>query len=122
MDQLSELYRNAGASLGTLRLSVRDRAHLPNVGFVLASVLLKTANGKTIAMRNFLQPENDVPPSLRDAECMAETLEARHGAHAAGIAEFFSSIHTHNGDAGRAWAWAGVAKHVRRRTRERLSQ
>jgi len=73
-------------------------------------------------MRDHSHPQNDVPPSLRDTECMAETLEARHGIYAAEIADFFSIVHTQNGDAARAWAWSGVAKRVRRRTRERMSR
>ncbi|MEO1280774.1 MAG: hypothetical protein AAFR75_00660 [Pseudomonadota bacterium] len=65
-------------------------------------------------------PEHDVTPTPRDVEFMAATLEARHGLLAADVAEFFSSIHTQDGDAGRSWAWAGVAELVRRRERHRL--
>lgn len=67
-------------------------------------------------------PENDATPTPRDVEFMAATLEARHGQLAAEVAEFFSSIHTHDGDAGRSWAWAGVAELVRRRERQRLGR
>ncbi|MEO1205058.1 MAG: hypothetical protein AAFV45_01875 [Pseudomonadota bacterium] len=67
-------------------------------------------------------PEHDATPTPHDVEFMAATLEARHGLLAADVAEFFSSIHTHDGDAGRSWAWAGVAELVRRRERFRLQQ
>jgi hypothetical protein len=52
---------------------------------------------------------------------MAETLEGRHGLHAAEVAEFFASLHTDRGDAGRSWAWAGVAALVRQRERQRIA-
>jgi hypothetical protein len=52
---------------------------------------------------------------------MAAVLESRHGAYAAEIADFFSAYHEQNGDAGRSWAWAGVAELVRLRERERLA-
>ena len=41
---------------------------------------------------------------------MVEALEGRHGQLAADVADFFSTLHTLRGDAGRAWAWAGVAE------------
>lgn len=66
------------------------------------------------------QPEDDATPTLRDVEFMAETLEGRHGCHAAEVAEFFASLHTDRGDAGRSWAWAGVAELVRHRERMRI--
>lgn len=50
---------------------------------------------------------------------MVEVLEGRHGHHAAGIADFFSTMHAMKGDAGRSWAWAGVAEAVRRRSKIR---
>lgn len=65
-------------------------------------------------------PDEDVTPTPRDVEFMAATLEARHGYHAAEVAEFFSSMHSEKGDAGRCWAWAGVAETVRRRERQRV--
>ena len=65
-------------------------------------------------------PEEDATPSPKDVAFMAATLEARHGEHAAKIADFFSSLHCHGGDAGRSWAWAGVAELVRRRERSRI--
>ena len=64
--------------------------------------------------------DEDATPTPRDVEFMAETLEGRHGAFAAEIAEFFSSLHTDRGDAGRSWAWAGVAARVRQRERQRI--
>lgn len=66
-------------------------------------------------------PEQDATPTPRDVEFMAATLEARHGLHAAEVAEFFSTLHSQHGDAGRSWAWAGVAELVRRRELGRLS-
>ncbi len=62
----------------------------------------------------------DATPSPREVELMAVVLEGRHGSFAADVAEFFSSVHSQKGDAGRSWAWAGVAKIVRKREQERL--
>lgn len=67
-------------------------------------------------------PDADVTPTPREVEAMAEVLEGRHGIHAADVAEFFSTQHSLGGDAGRCWAWAGVAETVRRRTARRLQQ
>jgi hypothetical protein len=47
-------------------------------------------------------------------------MEGRHGFFAAAIADFFAIYHGEKGDAGRAWAWSGVAEAVRNRERERL--
>lgn len=66
------------------------------------------------------QVGGDVTPTPREVENMALVLEGRHGRHAADVAEFFSSVHAQDGDAGRCWAWAGVAETVRARTRIRL--
>ncbi len=63
--------------------------------------------------------ETDVTPNPQEVDFMAETLEARHGNLAAAIADFFSAVHGHKGDAGRSWAWAGVAERVRQRERDR---
>lgn len=65
------------------------------------------------------QSDEDVTPNPHEVEFMAATLEARHGQLAAQIADFFSALHGHQGDAGRSWAWAGVAELVRKRERER---
>lgn len=62
----------------------------------------------------------DPTPTPRDVAAMAEVLEGRHGLHAAAVAEFFASYHGEKGDAGRAWAWSGVAELVRIRERARL--
>lgn len=67
-------------------------------------------------------PDEDVTPTPRDVDDMASVLEGRHGAHAAEVAEFFSSLHSVKGDAGRCWAWAGVAEKVRLRERRRLQE
>jgi hypothetical protein len=64
-------------------------------------------------------PDDDATPTPREVQGMAEALEARHGQHAAEVADFFSTMHSLRGDAGRCWAWAGVAETVRRRTIER---
>lgn len=55
-------------------------------------------------------------------EAMATVLEARHGLHAAEVAEFFASLHTDKGDECRSCAWSDVAERVRERQRERLQQ
>lgn len=60
------------------------------------------------------------PVTGYDVVSMAEVLEGRHGEHAAGVADFLSSFHQVQGDAGRSWAWAGVAVMVRRREQQRL--
>lgn len=67
------------------------------------------------------EDETDATPTPRDVSVMAEVLEGRHGIHAADVAEFFASYHCEKGDAGRAWAWTGVAELVRTRTRTRMS-
>lgn len=66
------------------------------------------------------QADGDATPGLGDVDFMATVLEGRHGTHAAGVAEFFSQLHDRRGDAGRSWAWAGVAHKVRLRETERL--
>ena len=65
-------------------------------------------------------PDADVTPNPREVVAMAEVLEGRHGSHAADIAEFFSTQHSLSGDAGRCWAWAGVAELIRSRAQARL--
>lgn len=66
-------------------------------------------------------PDDDATPNPTEVEAMAEVLEAKHGVLAAQVAEFFSCFHGQNGDAGRSWAWAGVAETVRRRERRRVT-
>ena len=66
--------------------------------------------------------DEDATPTPNDVTFMAEVLEGRHGTLAADIAEFFASYHCERGDAGRAWAWSGVAELVRTRERVRLEQ
>lgn len=73
-------------------------------------------------MTSLWHPDEDTTPTPRDVETMASVLEGRHGFHAAGVAEFFSTFHSQSGDAGRCWAWAGVAEAIRRRERARLGQ
>lgn len=67
-------------------------------------------------------PDEDATPTPQEVEFMAAVLEGRHGGHAAEVAEFFASVHSQSGDAGRCWAWAGVAELVRRRESARLQQ
>jgi len=55
-------------------------------------------------------------------EIMAIVLEAKHGLHAAEVADFFASLHTKRGDKSRSRAWASVAKRIRTREQERLEQ
>ncbi|HMN39011.1 MAG TPA: hypothetical protein PKD49_15040 [Hyphomicrobium sp.] len=68
------------------------------------------------------RPDHDATPTPSDVTFMAEVLEGRHGTLAAEVAEFFASYHCERGDAGRAWAWSGVAELVRTRERARLEQ
>jgi hypothetical protein len=72
------------------------------------------------AMTSIWQPYRAM--NGQEFETMASVLEARHGSHAAEVAEFFASFHTDNGDESRAGSWAGVAECVRERQRERLQQ
>lgn len=66
--------------------------------------------------------DDATPATARDVTSMVEVLEGRHGQLAAGVADFLSSLHQVSGDAGRSWAWAGVAVLVRQREKQRLSQ
>ena len=67
-------------------------------------------------------PEDDATPTPREVQSMAEVLEGRHGTHAVDVADFFSTAHSLKGDAGRCWAWAGVAELLRRRADSRCKQ
>lgn len=62
----------------------------------------------------------DAHPLPSEAEVMACVLEGRHGRFAAEVAEFFSSLHTHQGNTMRSHAWAAVAQMVRERELDRL--
>ena len=64
-------------------------------------------------------PDEDATPTPDDVDEMAAVLEGRHGQFAVDVAEFFSTYHGRQGDAGRAWAWQGVAAKVRLRERAR---
>ena len=72
-------------------------------------------------MTSLSPSDEDATPVPADVDFMAAVLEGRHGRHAVDVAEFFSSFHGVKGDAGRSWAWAGVAQKVRLRERERLT-
>ena len=65
-------------------------------------------------------PDLDATPTPADVGFMADVLEGEHGVHAASVAEFFSTKHCLAGDAGRSWAWAGVAARIRLRIRDRF--
>jgi hypothetical protein len=64
--------------------------------------------------------EEDATPIPREVEAMVAALESRHGSLAADIAEFFSTAHSLKGDAGRSWAWAGIAAMLRSRAEARV--
>lgn len=64
-------------------------------------------------------PDEDTTPTPAEVDNMASVLEGRHGVLAADVADFFSELHSRSGDAGRCWAWAGVAETVRRREKTR---
>lgn len=85
-----------------------------------ATAAVSERHGETMIMT--WQPNEDPTPTPREVENMAAVLEGLHGQHAAEIADFFSTYHGQGGDAGRAWAWAGVAELVRQRERERINQ
>jgi len=65
---------------------------------------------------------DDATPMPAEVEAMVAVLESRHGALAADVADFFSTLHSLKGDAGRSWAWAGVAEMARRRAEARLRE
>lgn len=105
-------HRRRGADLAYLRdinPALKRAVKLSEWDYTMAAT--RSANS------NLLE---DPTPTPRDVQFMAEVLEGRHGAFAAEVAEFFSAYHTEKGDAGRAWAWSGVADIVRTRERVRL--
>lgn len=67
-------------------------------------------------------PDEDATPTPREVGEMASVLEGRHGAFAAQVADFFSTQHALGGDAGRSWAWAGVAETIRKREKVRRGE
>jgi hypothetical protein len=71
-------------------------------------------------MTNIRQPIESM--NEREFEAMATVLEAKHGLHAAEVADFFASLHVDKGDERRSDAWADVAERVRDRQRDRLLQ
>jgi hypothetical protein len=64
--------------------------------------------------------QEDATPTPGEVEAMVSVLEGKHGVLAADVADFLSTFHSLKGDAGRSWAWAGVAEMVRRRSEARL--
>jgi hypothetical protein len=71
-------------------------------------------------MENIWQPNQAM--NERECEAMATILEAKHGLHAAEVADFFATMHTGHGDERRSAAWLDVAERVRTRERDRLQQ
>jgi hypothetical protein len=71
-------------------------------------------------MENIWQPNK--PMNERECEAMAAILEAKHGLHAAEVADFFATMHTGYGDERRSSAWAEVAELVRTREHDRLER
>jgi hypothetical protein len=67
-------------------------------------------------------PDEDATPTPTDVAEMAVVLEGRHGLFAAEVADFFSTFHALSQDAGRSWAWAGVAATIRARERKRCTE
>ena len=63
----------------------------------------------------------DVTPTPNEVDSVAALLEGEHGLLAADVAEFFATHHSLGGDAGRSWAWTGVADCIREREQQRIS-
>lgn len=63
----------------------------------------------------------DVTPTPNEVESIASLLEGEHGALAAEVADFFATHHSIDGDAGRSWAWTGVADRIRDREQKRIA-
>ena len=83
--------------------------------------MVKSANWEVELPGNW-HPEEDLTPTPRDVENMALVLEGRHGQLAAEVAAFFAELHAAGGDAGRSWAWAGVAEMIRRMEEKRQTE
>lgn len=64
----------------------------------------------------------DATPTPGEMEAMVAVLEGRHGAWAAEVADFFSTMHSLRGDTGRSWAWADVADLARRKAEARARE
>jgi len=100
----------------------RYRSHFG--AFLVARFLLPAKNvvpqTGMQAMENIRQLSSAM--NEREFEAMATVLEARHGLHAAEVADFFASLHVENGDESRSFAWADVAERVRQREQDRLLQ
>ncbi len=64
--------------------------------------------------------QQDVTPTPDEVESVAVLLESEHGTLAVEVAEFFATQHSLEGDAGRSWAWTGVANHIRDREQKRI--
>jgi hypothetical protein len=73
-------------------------------------------------MRSGWHFQENATPTAGEVEAMVSVLEGRHGALAAEVADFLATFHGLKGDAGRSWAWAGVADMARRRTEARRDE
>ncbi|MEO0671827.1 MAG: hypothetical protein AAFZ05_07340 [Pseudomonadota bacterium] len=82
---------------------------------------MNTWTDPTLTPMTTWHPNDDATPTPEEVEGMATMLEGRHGLFAADVADFFSTFHGQRGDAGRSWAWQGVAERVRYRTRCRTT-
>lgn len=66
-------------------------------------------------------PETVNAPTTEEIEPAAAFLEARHGLHAADVADFLATHHGLMGSAERYWAWNAVARRIRKRADERIA-
>ena len=92
----------------------------PNAMACFLLRLVMTFDDEMPSMTSIWQSKPITPE--REFEAMATVLEARHGLHAAEIAEFFAYLHIDKGDERRSSAWADVAELVRERERARLHE
>lgn len=90
--------------------------------FLLWQSLRTQKQMNELKMESAWHPDFDATPTPSDVESIVEVLEGCHGEYAAEVAEFFATKHELAGDAGRSWAWAGVAERVRMRTRDRINE
>jgi hypothetical protein len=93
--------------------------HHPPFGAIIAALLIKTEQS---CRKNSIvwSEQRDVTPTPDEVEAIANLLEGEHGIHAAEVAEFFATHHSLGGDAGRSWAWTGVADRIRDREQKRI--
>ena len=90
-----------------------------HVGAELAALLIDSEN-KQQEIQAVWTEQYDVTPTPDEVESIASLLEGEHGALAVQVAEFFATHHSISGDAGRCWAWTGVADRIRDREQKRI--